>query len=134
MLTFEVGQKVGCISAILQFCLVEHTVDKLVIAYRLLEPKVTPHLTLQMSRRDKLCFFKVVNMSLCSHTHSSTSSHCTSQKLTQHMSLTIYVTVNFLHYVMQGTSIIIFPKLTTNFTLLQTINYIIELILHAALL
>ena len=109
MLTFEVRQKVGCISVILQFCLAECTVDKLIIASLFLEPKVTPHFTLRMSWRDKLCFFKVVNMSLRSHTRTSTSSHCTSQKLTQNVSLAIYVTINFLHYVMQGTSIVTFP-------------------------
>jgi len=110
MLTFEVRQKVGCISAMLQFRLAEHTVDKLFIASLFLEPKVTPHFTLRMSQRDKLCFFKVVNTSLCNHTRTSTSSHCTSQKLTLHVSLTVYVTVNFLCYIMQGTSIITFPN------------------------
>jgi len=41
MPTFEVRQKVGCILAILQFCLSERTVDKLVIASLFLKPKVT---------------------------------------------------------------------------------------------
>jgi len=58
MLTSEVRQKVGCILAILQFCLSERTVDKLVIASLFLKPKVTPQFTLRMSQRDKLCFFK----------------------------------------------------------------------------
>ena len=62
MLTFKGRQKAGCFSAILQFCLAECTVDKLVIASLFLEPKVTPHFTLQVSQRDKLCFFKVVNI------------------------------------------------------------------------
>jgi len=101
---------VGCILAILQFRLAEYTVDKLFIASLFLEPKVTPHFTFWMSRQDKLCFFKVVNMSLCSRTCTSASSHCTLQKLTQHVSLTVYVTVNFLCYVMLGTSIITFPN------------------------
>jgi len=75
MLTFEVRQKVGCVSTILQFHLAEHTVDKLIIASLFLEPKLTPHFTLRVLQRDKLCSFKVVNTSLCS----PTSSHCTLQ-------------------------------------------------------